>query len=215
MNRAGLRRCGRSAILSLAPQVAFRFAMSSTSLITRLLTEWASGSTLALEQLTPLVYGELRSLAAGYLRRERPGHTLQPTALVHEAYLRLVDQGDRQWESRHHFYGVAAHLMRLVLVDSARRAGARKRGGGARRTALPDIAGPGNERLDDLLALDEGLSALETLDPRKVKIVELRYFGGMTVDEVAATLDISRATVERESRVAQLWLSRHMSGAGT
>jgi RNA polymerase sigma-70 factor (ECF subfamily) len=186
--------------------------MASTTPITRLLTEWAGGSALALEQLTPLVYAELRSLAAGYLRRESPGHILQPTALVHEAYLRLVDQHQQNWESRHHFYGVAAHLMRLILVDSARRARADKRGGGVEHTVLKDIPIAGAERLDDLLALDEAMTALEALDPRKVKIIELRYFGGMTVEETAKTIGASTATVERDTRIAQLWLSRHLTG---
>jgi RNA polymerase sigma-70 factor (ECF subfamily) len=168
--------------------------MASTTPITRLLTEWAGGSALALEQLTPLVYAELRSLAAGYLRRESPGHILQ------------------NWESRHHFYGVAAHLMRLILVDSARRARADKRGGGVEHTVLKDIPIAGAERLDDLLALDEAMTALEALDPRKVKIIELRYFGGMTVEETAKTIGASTATVERDTRIAQLWLSRHLTG---
>jgi RNA polymerase sigma factor (TIGR02999 family) len=187
--------------------------MGSTSPITRLLTEWAAGSPQALEQLTPLVYDELRALAAGYLRRERAGHTLQPTALVHEAYLRLVDQHQQHWESRRHFYGVAAHLMRLILVDSARRAGAGKRGGGARRTTLADLPRAGAGRPDDILLIDEALTALEALDPRKVKIVELRYFGGMTVAETAKAIGVSTATVERDTRIAELFLARHVKGA--
>jgi RNA polymerase sigma factor (TIGR02999 family) len=186
--------------------------MGSTSPITRLLAEWAAGSPGALEQLTPLVYHELRTLAAGYLRRERAGHTLQPTALVHEAYLRLVDQHQRHWESRRHFYGVAAHLMRLILVDSARRAGAGKRGGGARRTTLHDLSRVGADRPDDILLLDDALTALEAVDPRKVKIVELRYFGGMTVAETSKAVGVSTATVERDTRIAELFLSRHVRG---
>lgn len=186
--------------------------MGLTTPITRLLAEWAAGSTLALEELTPLVYGELRTLAAADLRRERDGHTLQPTALVHEAYLRLVDQHARNWESRHHFFGVAARLMRLILVDSARRAGAEKRGGGACRTTLKDLSSVRADRLEDVLVLDEALTALEAVDPRKVKIIELRYFAGMTVAETSKAVGTSTATVERDTRIAQLWLWRYLKG---
>jgi RNA polymerase sigma factor (TIGR02999 family) len=180
--------------------------------ITRLLLEWGAGNELALAQLTPLVYQELRKLARGYLGRERPDHTLQPTALVHEAYLRLVEQDHQNWESRSHFYGVAAHLMRLILVDWARKAGAGKRGSAAHRVPLEDVADPAAHRPEELVALDDALTSLASLDPRKAQIIELRYFGGMTVEEVARCLSISTATVERESRIAQAWIHRELKG---
>lgn len=189
--------------------------MSTTQPITRLLLEWREGSGPALEQLTPLVYRELRKLAGGYLSKERPGHTLQPTALVNEAYLRLVEQSHQNWESRSHFFGVAAHLMRLILVDWARKHRAGKRGGGAKQVLLEDAAAAVANRPDELIALDEALTALTELDPRKAKIIEQRYFGGMTIPEVAQNLGISTATVERETRLGQLWLCRHMTaGSG-
>lgn len=186
--------------------------MASTQPITRLLLEWKDGSEMALEQLTPLVYQELRKLASGYLSRERPGHTLQPTALVNEAYLRLVEQNQQNWESRSHFFGVAAHLMRLILVDWARKNRAEKRGGGARPVALEEVSEATPSRPDDLIALDAALTELAAFDPRKAKIIEQRYFGGMTVPEVAQYLGISTATVERDTRLAQLWLCRQMKG---
>jgi RNA polymerase sigma-70 factor (ECF subfamily) len=188
--------------------------MSTTQPITRLLLEWSAGSELALEQLTPLVYTELRKLAASYLGHERPGHTLQPTALVHEAYLRLVDQDHQNWESRSHFFGVAAHLMRLILVDWARKGRAGKRGGGAQQVPLEDVAAAASaQRPEELIALDDALTQLGAVDARKAKVIELRYFGGMTVEEVARSLSISTATVERETRFAQLWLCRQMTGS--
>src|SRR6266496_106730 len=162
--------------------------MPSAPAVTRLLLEWKQGSDAALEQLTPLVYGELRKLASIYLARERPGHTLQPTALVHEAFLRLVDQNQQNWESRTHFLGVAAHLMRLILVDWARKGRAAKRGGGALQVTLHDFAA---QKPDELIALDDALRDLEAMDPRKAKVIELRYFGGMTAEETAGILGIS------------------------
>lgn len=188
------------------------FSMPTATPVTRLLLEWAGGSAVALDELMPLVYDELRRLAAAYLRRERPDHTLQPTGLVHEAYLRLVDQHHQNWENRRHFFGVAAHLMRLILVDSARRARADKRGGDAKPVALDDLDRIPAGRADALIALDDALTDLAKVDPRKARIIELRYFGGMTINEVAETVGVSTATVERESRIAQLWLSRHMKG---
>jgi len=183
--------------------------------ITRLLVEWSEGNEDALEQLTPLVYQELHKLAGSYLSRERVGHTLQPTALVHEAYLRLVDQ-DHHWVDRSHFYGVAAHLMRLILVDWARKARASKRGSGANRVPLEDVADVAAEQQTaELISLDDALNKLAAIDPRKAKIIELRHFGGMTVPEVARSLSISTATVEREARFAQLWLCRELQGTPT
>jgi RNA polymerase sigma factor (TIGR02999 family) len=182
------------------------------SSITQLLAQWAEGSTTALDELTPLVYDELRKLAAGYLRNERQDHTLQPTALVHEAYLRLVEQRHQNWENRRHFFGVAAHLMRLVLIDSARRARADKRGGGAHQVTLEDLENVGEQKPETLIALDDALNELAKMDPRKAEIIELRYFGGLTVEEIARAMETSTATIERNTRVAHMWLSREMKG---
>jgi RNA polymerase sigma-70 factor, ECF subfamily len=179
--------------------------------VTRLLVDWTQGDQSALDQLTPLVYSELRRLAAGYLRRERRGHSIQPTALVHEAYLRLVDQRQQDWSSRSHFFGVAAQLMRLILVDHARKRIAKKRSGGGAVTFDEGIAYTA-ERAGDLVALDDSLKALGDLDPRKAKIIELRFFGGLTIDETAQALELSTATVERETRMAQMWIAREMKG---
>jgi RNA polymerase sigma-70 factor, ECF subfamily len=183
-------------------------ALSNTHEVTRLLAEWAKGNQQALEDLTPLVYQELRQLAASYLRKELPGHTLQPTALVHEAYLRLVDQKSPDWEGRSHFFGVAAHLMRQILVDHARRRQAGKRA--VRKVSLQEAVSFQRERSRDLVALDSGLSALEKLDPRKCKAVELRYFAGLSMDEIAQALEISPVTVRRDLRMAEAWLHKEM-----
>jgi RNA polymerase sigma-70 factor, ECF subfamily len=180
-------------------------AMSDTHEVTLLLNEWAKGDQKALDQLTPLVYKELRQLAAAYLRRERLGHTLQPTALVHESYLRLVDQSSPNFENRSHFYGVAARLMRQILVDHARRKQAGKRGG--LKVPLEQAVSFREDRVEDLVALDAGLTALEKIDPRKCKAVELRYFGGLSVEELAKTLEVSAETVRRDLRMAEAWLN--------
>lgn len=172
--------------------------------LTLLLTQWAKGDQHALDELTPLVYKELRQLAASQLRRERKSHTLQPTALVNEAYLRLVDQKTPKWQSRSHFFGVSARLMRQILVDHARRRRAGKRV--AFRVSLSDAEGIGLERDRDMLALDQGLSDLEKLDPRKCKVVELRYFCGLSHDEIAQVLNVSPITVRRDLRMAEAWL---------
>jgi len=182
--------------------------MSDTHEVTLLLAEWAKGNQNALNDLTPLVYRELRRLAASYLRKERQGHTLQPTALVHEAYLRLVDQTNPSWQNRSHFFGVAARLMRQILVDHARRKQAGKRGG--LRVSLDEAVSFQQERSRDLVALDTGLNALEKLDPRKCKAVELRYFGGLSMDEIAETLNVSTITVRRDLRMAEAWLHQEM-----
>jgi RNA polymerase sigma-70 factor, ECF subfamily len=182
--------------------------MSSNHDITRLLGEWAKGNQQALEQLTPLVYGELRQIAAAYLRKERQGHTLEPTAVVHEAYLRLARQGNPKLEDRKHFFGVAAHLMRQVLVEHARRRGAAKRAG--LRMSLEDAVSFKRERGRDLIALDDCLTALEKLDPRKCKAIELRYFGGLSMDEIAQIMDMSAVTVRRDLRMAEAWLHHEM-----
>ena len=185
--------------------------MSDTHEVTLLLAEWARGNQNALNDLTPLVYRELRQLAASYLRKERQGHTLQPTALVHEAYLRLVDQTNPSLENRSHFYGVAARLMRQILVDHARRKQASKRGG--IRVPLDEAVSFQHERSRDLMALDTGLNALEKIDPRKCKAVELRYFGGLSMDEIAQSLEVSPVTVRRDLRMAEAWLYQEMRSA--
>jgi RNA polymerase sigma-70 factor, ECF subfamily len=182
--------------------------MSGGHEITQLLVQWARGNQQALGELTPLVYAELRQLAAGYLRHERPDHTLQPSALVHEAYLRLVDQRNPTWQNRSHFFGVAARLMREILVDHARRRQTGKRA--ARNLSLEEAMSLARERSADLVALDDALSALERLDARKSKAIELRYFGGMGVEEIARTLDVSPATVSRDLRMAGAWLYHEM-----
>jgi RNA polymerase sigma factor (TIGR02999 family) len=176
--------------------------ISATHDVTHLLARWANGDEQALEDLTPLVYKELHRLAASHLRRERKSHTLQPTALVHEAYLRLVDQSNPQWENRSHFYGIAARLMRQILVEHARRKHAVKRA--ARMVSLEHALTFHQERGRDLVALDNALTALEKLDPRKCKAVELRYFGGLSMDEVAQVLDVSPVTVRRDLRMIRV-----------
>jgi RNA polymerase sigma factor (TIGR02999 family) len=178
--------------------------MSATHEVTLLLGEWANGNPQALHRLTPLVYTELRRLAVGYLRHEPPGHTLQPTALVHEAYLRLVDQQNPRWENRSQFYGVASHLMRQILVDHARRRQRQKRAG--QKASLGDTVSFAPERSADLVALDDALTELEKLDARKCKAVELRYFGGLSMGETAQALGVSPVTVRRDLRMAETWL---------
>jgi RNA polymerase sigma factor (TIGR02999 family) len=159
-------------------------------------------------ELVPLVYGELRQLASAYLRRERPGHTLQPTALVHEAFLRLVDQSNPDWQSRSHFYGVAARVMREILVDYARRTKAKKRAG--KRVPLDEAVSFQRERGADLVALDDGLKDLEKLDARKCQAIELRYFAGLSMEEIAQAMNLSVETVRRDIRMAEAWLHRSM-----
>jgi RNA polymerase sigma factor (TIGR02999 family) len=175
--------------------------------VTRLLLDWSKGEKAALDELMPLVYQELRRLAGGYLKNEKPGHTLQPTALIHEAYLRLIDQNTARWESRAHFFGVAARLMRQILVDHARGRVTSKRGGGAQKISL-DEAPPlySTEDASALLALDEALKKLADFDERKCRVIEMRSFGGMSVEETARALGVSEPTVKRETRLAQAWL---------
>lgn len=182
--------------------------MSTTHQVTLLLAKWAKGNEEALDELTPLVYKQLRQLAASYLRKERLGHTLQPTALVHEAYLRLVDQSSPNWQNRSHFYGVAARLMRQILVDHARRRQAGKRAG--LKVPLEQAVSFQRDRSRDLVALDMGLTALEKVDPRKCRAVELRYFGGLSTEEIAQALEVSANTVLRDLRMAEAWLHEEM-----
>jgi RNA polymerase sigma factor (TIGR02999 family) len=184
--------------------------------VTALLQQWSRGDRDALEKLTPLVYEELRGIAAGYMRDERPGHTLQATALVHEAYVRLIGQKRVSWQNRAHFFGIAAQLMRRILIDHARRRQAAKRGvGGALRlTAGVDVAGAPEQDFD-LLAIDGALSRLEQLDAAQARIVELRFFGGLTVEETAEVAGVSTATVKREWRTARAWLRHEVGLDGT
>ena len=180
--------------------------------VTRLLKAWSGGDRDALARLLPLVYDELRRRAQAQMRQERAGHTLQPTALVHEAFLRLVDQKAIDWKDRAHFFGVAARAMREVLVDHARRRGAGKRGGGEPRLTLGGAATVATEQNFDILAFDLALERLTALDERQGRLVELRVFGGLTIEEAAKVLDCSHATVSREWRHAEAWLHREMAG---
>jgi RNA polymerase sigma factor (TIGR02999 family) len=184
---------------------------SSRQDVTGLLRRWNEGDSGALETLIPMVYAELRRLAAHYLRIERRDHTLQPTALVHEAYLRLVDQSDVPWQNRAHFFGIAARTMRRILVEHARRRNAAKRRGGSLRvvTGVADaVAQP--ERDPEILALDAALTRLESLDPQQARIVELRFFGGLNVEEAAEVAGVSTATVKRKWRTARAWLRQEL-----
>jgi RNA polymerase sigma factor (TIGR02999 family) len=178
--------------------------------ITQLLVAWGDGDEAALEQLTPLVYQQLHRLAHHYLSHERPGHTLQTSALVNEAYLRLIDWKNVQWQNRAHFFGVSAQLMRRILVDFARSRRYEKRGGGNAPLALDEVVLISGEKGADLVALDEALVSLAKLDARQSRVVELRFFGGLTVEETAEVLKVSEATVRRDWSIARAWLRREM-----
>jgi RNA polymerase sigma-70 factor, ECF subfamily len=167
----------------------------------------------SLDTLLPIVYQELRRLAASYLRRERPGQTLQPTALVHEAYLRLMKDRPDRWQNRAHFCAIAAHSMRQILIERARARGAQKRGGAQPRVTLDEALVAGGEQSFDLLAIDEALQRLAAIDPEQARLVELRFFGGLTVVETAEAMDISPATVKRHWAVARAWLARELEGS--
>ncbi len=180
--------------------------------VTQLLQQTARGDREALDQLLPLVYKELRQIADRYLKRERADHTLQATALVHEAYLRLVDQRETEWQNRAHFFGVAAQMMRRILVDYARASQTAKRGSGSVKVSLDDVLEISEEQMGSMLALDEALSALEQLDPQKSRIVELRFFGGLSIEETAEALGIGTATVIRQWRMAKAWLYKEVTG---
>jgi RNA polymerase sigma factor (TIGR02999 family) len=179
--------------------------------VTKLLVDWSNGNQEALEQLTPLVYGELRRLAGRYLRKERPDHTLQSTALVHEAYLRLIDQKNVRWQNRAHFFGIAAQAMRRILVDHARAHVADKRGAGGQRVSLDEVWLVGARADIDVLALDQALTRLAAIDFQQSRVVELRFFGGLTMEETAEVLHISPATVGRDWTVAKAWLFAELS----
>ncbi len=178
--------------------------------VTRMLIDWSKGDTDAPARLMPLVYEELRTLAHQYIQRERPDHTLQATGLVHEAYLRLVDQTTTTWQNRAHFFGVAAQVMRRILVDYARSHRAEKRGGNWDKLAFDEALAPAAERSVDLIALDDALKDLMSLDARQSQIVELRFFGGLTNEEVGEVLQVSPRTVKREWRMAKAWLRREL-----
>jgi len=182
--------------------------------VTRLLVEWKNGNQTAVDALVPIVYAELRRLAAHYLRDERAAETLQPTALVHEAYLRLVAQSMPDWQSRSHFFGVAAHLMRQILVDHARKHRSEKRGGGVEKVSIEDALGFVPERSQSMIALDDALNELAKIDERQAKVIELRFFGGFSIEETAQALSVSIATIGREQRFAEAWLHQQMENAG-
>ena len=179
--------------------------------ITAMLRSWNVGDKAALQSLIPVVYAELRRLADSYLRRERPDHTLQATALIHEAYLRLAAQHSVEWQNRSHFFGVAAHLMRLILTDHARAHHAAKRGGGGERVTLDEAALASADHLESVLALEEALSLLASFDERRCRILEMRLFAGMTPAETAEALGVSEPTVRRELRLAKAWLRQQLT----
>jgi RNA polymerase sigma-70 factor, ECF subfamily len=182
--------------------------MAATDLpnITQLLVAWSEGDQTALEQLIPLVYQELHQQAERYMQQERPGHPLQATALVHEAYLRLIDYREMHWQNRAHFFAVAAQLMRRILVEHARAQRAIKRGGEMRQVSLVEAEAATEKRIPDLMALDDALNDLAALDPRQSRVVELRFFGGLSLEEIAEVLKVSVGTVRRDWSMAQAWL---------
>ena len=182
--------------------------------MTQLLVDWGNGDNRALEKLTPLVYQELKRLAARYLRRERSDHTLQSTALVHEAWLRLIDQRQVHWQNRAQFFGVAAEMIRRILIDHARGRQAAKRGDGAIKLTLDEALFTPDRRDLDLVALDDALKDLARLDPQQSRLVELRYFAGLSIEESAEVLGVSAATVKREWAAAKAWLYRELSERG-
>jgi RNA polymerase sigma-70 factor (ECF subfamily) len=178
----------------------------STNEVTEQLIAWGAGDRAALDHLFPIVYQELRRMAGAYLRQENPGHTLQPTALVHETWLRLIDQTRVNWWNRAQFFGVAAQMMRRILVDHAKAKHREKRGGDAVKLSLDDVINLSRERAADLIALDDALDELTRVDERKSRVVELRYFGGFTVEEIAQILEVSPETVMRDWKLAKAWL---------
>lgn len=181
-------------------------ATESPHEVTRLLLDWSNGNQAALDKLMPLVDRELHRLAHHYMRQEKPGHTLQTTALVNEAYLRLIDQRNARWKNRAHFFALSAQLMRRILVDYARKRKYAKRGGDARKISFDEVMAVSPERGADLIALDDALEKLAGIDPRKSKVVELRFFGGLSVEETAEALSVSPLTVKRDWKMAKAWL---------
>jgi RNA polymerase sigma factor (TIGR02999 family) len=190
------------------------FMTATSPTLTQLLSAWSDGDKAALEQLMPMVYQELHRLAARHLAHERVGHTLQTTALVHQTYLRLIDQKRVRWQNKAHFFGIAAQLMRRILVDYARARRYAKRGGGAPVVSLDEAATVSVEKASELIAVDDALTRLSELDARKSRVVELRFFGGLSVEETAEVLKVSPNTVLREWRTAKAWLHRELSDAG-
>lgn len=186
-------------------------SQTSTHEVTRLLLDWSKGDKTALDKLMPLIYEELRRLAHRYMSRERAGHTMQTTALVNEAYVRLVNRKNVHWQDRAHFFAIAAELMRTILVDHARSHASTKRGGGARKLSLDEALVVSQERAADVVALDEALRALALIDPKQSRIVELRFFGGLTIEETAEVLDLSAATIKREWSTAKAWLYHELA----
>src|SRR5437899_1373106 len=187
-----------------------RTPAASPKEVSQLLIDWSGGNKAALDRLIPLVDAELRRLAHQYMKQERPGHTLQTTALVNEAFLRLIDQRHVHWQNRAHFFGIAAQLMRRILVDYARNRRYAKRGGGALKVSLDEAAMVSQERASELIALDDALRNLAAIDSRRSQVVELRFFGGLSIEETAEVLGISRNTVIRDWTVAQAWLHREI-----
>ena len=181
--------------------------------ITQLLAEWSDGNQAALDELYPLVYNELHRLARRYMSRERKGHTLQTTALINEAYVRLVDQKNVHWANRSHFFAISAQIMRRILIDHARRHAYAKRGGGAQQVSLDDVAMVARDLSSDLVQLDEALKTLAKMDARRCHVVELRYFGGLSNEEIAGVLKVSENTVTRDWNLARAWLYQHLSGS--
>lgn len=181
--------------------------------ITQLLAEWSGGNQSALDELYPLVYDELHRLARRYMIRERKGHTLQTTALINEAYVRLVDQKNVHWANRSHFFAISAQIMRRILIDHARRHAYAKRGGGAQQVSLEEAAIVARDQSAELLKLDEALKSLTEMDPRRGQVVELRYFGGLNNEEIAGILNVSENTVTRDWNMARAWLYQQLTGS--
>ena len=179
--------------------------------VTQLLIQWSNGDKAALDKLMPLIYEELRQLARHYMNRERAGHTLQTTALVNEAYLRLINRKQVHWQNRAHFFAIAAHLMRSILVDHARSHAYAKRGGGARKIALDEALAVSQQRAADVVALDDALKRLAEIDPQQSRIVEMKFFGGLTIEETAEVLGLSPATIKREWSTAKAWLYHELN----
>ena len=183
--------------------------------ITQLLVEWSDGNQSALDELYPLVYDELHRLARRYMSRERKDHTLQTTALINEAYVRLVDQRNVRWSNRSHFFAISAQIMRRILIDHARRHAYAKRGGGARQVSLEEAATVTPEQSSELIRLDEALKSLAEMDPRRSQVVELRYFGGLNNEEIAGVLRVSENTVTRDWNMARAWLYQQLTGSAS
>jgi len=181
--------------------------------ITQLLAEWSDGNQSALDELYPLVYEELHRLARRYMSRERKGHTLQTTALINEAYVRLVDQKNVHWANRSHFFAISAQIMRRILIDHARRHAYAKRGGGAQQVSLEEVAVVAREQSAEIIRLDEALKILAKMDPRRCHVVELRYFGGLSNEEIAGVLKVSENTVTRDWNLARAWLYQQLTGS--